>query len=424
MASTTVDMPPTPRRRPARSGRRGAGPPSPAVSLGRGAAGAAGVRRRPPASSGAGCVRRCWCPAGWSPRRCRSPSGGVVVLAGVGLRRRGRLLVRVLRCGLLGLRRGLLGLRALLAGGGDALRRGCRRPPAGAREALGRRRRAGSRGRRGPRSARRAPPRSRRPRAPPATASRSACSSLARGARQQPAVVGAAAGLRDAAQRGRGDHREDTEGGPAHRSLTVLQALGQRVGQPGGADRRRRARHVVLRAPPLDGARRPCRAAARRRAASPSRGWPTLPGLTSQRAAGQLLARRRRGARGRWPARPRRRTKDSATCEWPIEQQRLGRGVEAQLGQQRAQHVLPDRVARAGVEEADAVLGVLGAQRAPASRGARASITSWVQRAASAAPRENSSSGSSPVTARSWLPARHSAACSRTSAQQSLGSAP
>ena len=40
-------------------------------------------------------------------------------------------------------------------------------------------------------------------------------------------------------------------------------------------------------------------------------------------------------------------------------------------------------------------------------------MTSCVQRAASAAPRENSSSDSSPVTARSWLPARQTSACSR-----------
>ena len=40
------------------------------------------------------------------------------------------------------------------------------------------------------------------------------------------------------------------------------------------------------------------------------------------------------------------------------------------------------------------------------------------------APSEKSSSGISPVTARSWFPARHTAACSRASSTQASGSAP
>src|SRR5579862_9783336 len=60
------------------------------------------------------------------------------------------------------------------------------------------------------------------------------------------------------------------------------------------------------------------------------------------------------------------------------------------------------------------------------SRNSRLSlrITSCVHLAARLAPRENSSSGTSPVTARSWLPARHTAACSRASSTHASGSAP
>ena len=81
-------------------------------------------------------------------------------------------------------------------------------------------------------------------------------------------------------------------------------------------------------------------------------------------------------------------------------------GVEAQLGGQAGEHVLPDRVARGGVEEPVAL-------PRPAASSARrnscvsSEIVSCVQRAASAAPREKSSSESAPTTARSWLPARH-----------------
>ena len=48
-------------------------------------------------------------------------------------------------------------------------------------------------------------------------------------------------------------------------------------------------------------------------------------------------------------------------------------------------------------------------------------MTSCVQRAASAAPRENSSSESSPATARSWLPARQIAQCSRPARRRRRG---
>src|SRR5438094_3969588 len=51
-------------------------------------------------------------------------------------------------------------------------------------------------------------------------------------------------------------------------------------------------------------------------------------------------------------------------------------------------------------------------------------ITSLVHCAARLAPRANSRRGISPVTARSWLPARHTAVCSRASSTHTSGSAP
>ena len=126
---------------------------------------------------------------------------------------------------------------------------------------------------------------------------------------------------------------------------------------------------------------------------SPSRGWPTLPGLMSHsppdRSSASPAAARVAGRRLALGADERQRdvrVADQADA--------LGRDVEAQLGQQRAEHVLPDRVARAGVVEADA------APRPPRAAATRShstcssARTSCVQRAASAAPRENSSSGS------------------------------
>ena len=105
-------------------------------------------------------------------------------------------------------------------------------------------------------------------------------------------------------------------------SLTVLEPLGERVGQARGADRRRRAGDVVLRAPPLG---RPASVSSSSHAArgSPSRGWPTLPGLSSHSPAPDARCsppRRVSPVAGS----PSRRTNDSATCEWPISETRCG----------------------------------------------------------------------------------------------------
>ena len=86
---------------------------------------------------------------------------------------------------------------------------------------------------------------------------------------------------------------------------------------------------------------------------SPSRGWPTEPGFSSQRAP----------ARGtslppiatpplRVVAVPGDRERDMAVAD---QHERRGRRLQAELRDVVAQDVLPDRVARAGVEELDAV---------------------------------------------------------------------
>ena len=150
---------------------------------------------------------------------------------------------------------------------------------------------------------------------------------------------------------GRGRRKQDPERGDgsgcrgAAGSLTVLQALGQRVGQARGADRGRGAGDVVRRsaasAPPSASVSSSSQAAR----GSPSRGWPTLPGLSIHSPARdvQLVA----GARGSRPVAgsPLARTKDSATWRVADQAHAVALGVEAQLGQQggRARTPTPGR---------------------------------------------------------------------------------
>ena len=105
-------------------------------------------------------------------------------------------------------------------------------------------------------------------------------------------------------------------------------------------------------------------------------------GVEEPLALGEVDARRRRGAARRSPARPRAR-RTTARRGSGRRARPAGLDVEAQLGQQRAQHVLPDRVARAGVVEPEPSRLALRADsaRSHVAR-ARACSTSWVQRAA------------------------------------------
>ena len=85
---------------------------------------------------------------------------------------------------------------------------------------------------------------------------------------------------------------------------------------------------------------------------SPSRGWPTEPGLSSQRPVAELdLAAALREAAGERVPAELEGDRDVAVAD---EHERCGRVGERLAGDVLAEHVLPDRVARAGVEELDA----------------------------------------------------------------------
>src|SRR3954454_14390413 len=153
--------------------------------------------------------------------------------------------------------------------------------------------------------------------------------------------------------------RREKRGGDA-RSLTVLQALGKGVGQAGGADGRSGACDVVLAALPR---RR------RRRGVQEQPGRPRVAVARLADGAGidEPLAGAYRGALAGAA-----RLAGGDVALGPVEAERhVGVSdqadaarllVEAQLGEQRAQDVLPDRVARAGMEEPDLALVALGLQ--------------------------------------------------------------
>ena len=117
---------------------------------------------------------------------------------------------------------------------------------------------------------------------------------------------------------------------------------------------------------------------------SPSRGWPTEPGLSSQRPCREvdLRARRRRGRR---PAhRPSRQDRERDVAVADEHERPLGQ-LEGGARDVGREHVLPDRVARARVEELDAVALAARLERLEERARARRASTPRVQRAA--APR-------------------------------------
>ena len=86
---------------------------------------------------------------------------------------------------------------------------------------------------------------------------------------------------------------------------------------------------------------------------SPSRGWPTLPGFSSHsplREVERRLPARRVSPVAGWPVRAVERERDVGVAD---QVDAVARRVEAELGEQRREHVLPDLVARARVVEAD-----------------------------------------------------------------------
>ena len=83
---------------------------------------------------------------------------------------------------------------------------------------------------------------------------------------------------------------------------------------------------------------------------SPSRGWPTPPGLTSQLPPDRSSSAPASAVAPKTLPSSSRRNQ-SATCEWPTAATRGVHQVDALLRLPGREHVLPDRVARAGVVE-------------------------------------------------------------------------
>src|SRR4051812_3382463 len=153
--------------------------------------------------------------------------------------------------------------------------------------------------------------------------------------------------------------RAERRGGDA-RSLTVLQALGQGVGEASGADGRRGARDVVLGPLPRRG---------RRGRVQEQPGGPRVAVARLADGAGvdEPLAVADRGALAGAPGLAGRdvalRAVEAQRHVGVPDQADAPRLlVEAQLGEQRAQDVLPDRIARACVEEPDLTLVALWLQ--------------------------------------------------------------
>ena len=133
----------------------------------------------------------------------------------------------------------------------------------------------------------------------------------------------------------------------------VRKTLRQRIGKPASRISACVARDVVGDAPERGVPARPGRGAARPRRGSPSRGWPTEPGLSSQRPACRSIS----VPPGAWPPiAPRPSTIASGTWLWPTSVI-VGAGVGDRVPRRLpGEHVLPDRIARAPVVEADALV--------------------------------------------------------------------
>ena len=235
---------------------------------------------------------------------------------------------------------------------------------------------------------------------------------------------------RPARSRGAGAHRHPRlvadsagDGRPRAPSLAVLEALGERVGSRAAriaAGRPRcRSRCGASRGPSAS-----VSSISHAARGSPSRGWPTEPGLSSHSPrpmSSRSPARRVRAGRRLALVARAKRQRDVRVAD---QRDALAARVEAQLGGQaeRTYSQIGSRGRR--VVEADALGLALGARARAGTRASRAGSTSCVHCAASAAPREKSSSESTSTTARSWLPARQIAQSASASATQASGSAP
>ena len=184
----------------------------------------------------------------------------------------------------------------------------------------------------------------------------------------QPRPAGAASTASARGRMTRRRMRASQASGPAQ--LTDRTGGARRASRAaGGADRGRAPADVVLRAPP--GRRSSASVSSSSQAArgSPSRGWPARPGLSSHSPLAEVdlvALPARRAGRGLALA----AVEGQRHVRVADQRHAVVGGVEAQLGGKRGEDVLPDRVARGRVEEADA-LAAAGAARARA--GTRAS---------------------------------------------------
>ena len=161
------------------------------------------------------------------------------------------------------------------------------------------------------------------------------------GSRRSPARAGA-----------RGHHlrRRPSTAEPSSRSSRrpMREPFGQRLRQPVLSDLLLRPLDVVLdAAEPGDLPPRSRRMKAAR--GSPSRGWPTEPGFISQRRAAREDSVP--WARARPLSAPSSMVAASGTWLWPDQDERLDGVLERGQHRPRVEDVLPDRIARARVEE-------------------------------------------------------------------------
>ena len=159
---------------------------------------------------------------------------------------------------------------------------------------------------------------------------------------------------------------------------------------------------------------------------SPSRGWPTLPGLISQLAGAEV----EQGAVARLGAADLialllavGRAKKSATCEWPI------RAIRSACASRQASACSAESTYSQTGSRGEAWKRPMPS-RSPAGSSSRRNSSvrsatfSRVQSTASAAASEKAAMSSAPSTARSWLPTRQTSQRSRTRSAQASGSAP
>ena len=194
----------------------------------------------------------------------------------------------------------------------------------------------------------------------------------------------------------------------------------------GGDDRIGSAVDVVF--DPMEGrAPRSVSSSSQAARGSPSRGWPTLPGLISQRPRPRSSVVPRPPGRRARPGVPAGDL--GGECE---EQGDVGMTHEGHPARLRPdalgclvgpEHVLPDGIARGSVVEATSRLSSAGSSVERKST-AVGSMRSRVQRTAAAAAGEKVEMSSCSSTARSWLPTRQVEQLSLTRAVHSFGWAP